>query len=207
MIRFDSFIQSLQKAVTDASDVVNKKNLEIFDLYFTDGEAESVLRNSLDDALEHVNKMLDAKGRTNASVLQNAMKAFKAAKESLEGGGLSDEKSITPKSLKPVTITVQFPENTASGVVMRDVAIPLITLVPIRMPSIEEVRFKSNFNFQLVDDDIQIEFGANKGHQLDAFDANTDGSMEIVLRPAESTDGLRKLIEGYEKALRAQIPG
>jgi len=31
--------------------------------------------------------------------------------------------------------------------------------------------------------------------------------LEIVLKPGETTEGMKDIIEGYEKVLRAQIPG
>lgn len=207
MIRFDSFIQSLQKAVTDASEAVNQKNLDILNIYFTDADAESSIRGSLDDALDHLNKILDSKGRPTTTTLKNAMNAFRAAKQGLSGEEDKSERPVHPRALHPVTVTVQFPENTASGIVMREVAVPLLTLVPIRMPTIEEVRFTSNFNMHVVEDDIQIEFNPVRSEGMVDNNVQNDGRLEVILKPGETPEGLTKLIEGYERALRAQIPG
>ena len=36
---------------------------------------------------------------------------------------------------------------------------------------------------------------------------NATASLELIIKPQEKTEGLNKLIEGYEKILRSQIPG
>lgn len=101
---------------------------------------------------------------------------------------------------------------------MSDVRVPLITLVPVIMTQISEVRLRSDLVVQIEGDDVVVSFpvgcsassnddNATTMENMYEPEAGTVASLEITLTPNTGTAGLKKLIEGYERILRAQIPG
>ncbi|MCB0707761.1 MAG: DUF2589 domain-containing protein [Saprospiraceae bacterium] len=111
--------------------------------------------------------------------------------------------------LKPKTVTIQYPNVTAKGVEVHDVQVPIIAIAPVSMSKISEVKVTTTLELSLEDDALMISFPSKK--QEDNKDEPTPNcgfsTIEITLNPMTPPDGLRKIIEGYEKALRAQIPG
>jgi dsDNA-binding SOS-regulon protein len=116
---------------------------------------------------------------------------------------------------KAKTITLQFPQANESGKIkMLDVEVPLITLVPIATSQIEEMKFETDLNLHLVGEknELQVSFGSEPSTSKNKTNSDSRstplvGHIEITIKPGETSEGLKRLIEGYEKLLRAQIPG
>ena len=115
---------------------------------------------------------------------------------------------------RPKTAVIQCPKHTDDGVVMQNVRMPLITIAPVTMSQIDKVTLNVNLEMQLNGDEVNVGFRTPGIHKKE--DANDDQSaaeditlaqVEIILRPHDGPEGLNILIEGYEKALRAQMPG
>lgn len=119
---------------------------------------------------------------------------------------------VTDDGLRPKMTTIQYPQKTASGVVMSDVRVPLITLVPLSMTQISEVKLRTELEIQVEDEGLLVSFPAPQSGTPDDQEDESHGSsrpiatLEITLTPHHGTEGLRKIVEGYEKVLRAQIP-
>jgi hypothetical protein len=107
-------------------------------------------------------------------------------------------------TLKPKTVTLQYPKITSKGSEIHDVIVPLISLVPISLTEIANVTFKTDLEVQMIGDDLSISFPSKtKANEEDKHLA----TLEVNIDKATTPEGLKKLIEGYDKALRAQIPG
>lgn len=116
-------------------------------------------------------------------------------------------------SLQAKSICIQYPHQTADGKTeMVDVDVPLVTLIPISFPQIEELKLKANFDLQVINNELQISFSSEAPKKRRWFCSKSDsgeegsGLLEITLKPSEGPEGLKRIIEGYEKVLRAQIP-
>ena len=59
---------------------------------------------------------------------------------------------------------------------------------------------------EIVDDELQLNF-TDRNRRFGKKSKTTRGTLEITISPQESSDGLKLLIEGYETALKSQIPG
>ncbi|SHO58655.1 DUF2589 domain-containing protein [Vibrio quintilis] len=121
----------------------------------------------------------------------------------------------TPPALRPKTCAMQFPGRSAEGVETVTVKVPLLALVPISSPRITEVKFSADLEISTdKDDKLMVSFPSPKKNSLltAKSPANTtpkqgNAQVEITLTGHEPPEGLKKLIEGYERALRSQIPG
>ncbi|TSE07265.1 MULTISPECIES: DUF2589 domain-containing protein [Aquimarina] len=205
MINFDQFIKAINDATLSANSALMDENLKVIDRYFESSGGTELITGSLDDALHAAKKILRKK-RPTKEELEEAMQTFADAKEALQDDkGIS--KTKTSNALKPKTVVVQYPEQTSSGVVMKNVHVPLIALIPISSSQISEVRFKTNLEILVENDDLKVSFPTKD------TEANTENntqlqtsSLEIIMQPQKSPEGLKSLIQGYEKVLRAQIP-
>lgn len=114
-------------------------------------------------------------------------------------------------SLRPITVAMQFPSRTPDGVKVVDAEIPLLTLCPVSAPKITEVKFTTELEVSSGEDDkLMVSFPSPKKAGMfskEAPPSDANAKVEITLTGGEPPEGLKKLIEGYERALRAQIPG
>lgn len=120
------------------------------------------------------------------------------------------------KTLKAKSICLEYPTQTANGMSTTHVDVPLVTLVPVTFPQIEKVKFTAQFDVMEVNNELQIHFNTEtvrKKRRWTLFgrthieeDSINSGKLEITIVPSQGPEGVRKVIEGYEKALRSQIP-
>ena len=111
---------------------------------------------------------------------------------------------------RPKMVAMAFPSQGADGVTSTIVNVPLITLCPISSPRIKDVKFSADLEVTADDsDELYVAFRSPQvtgGEHIITKDS-TNTRIEISLVGHEPPEGLQKIIEGYEKALRAQIPG
>ncbi|MGH1339716.1 MAG: DUF2589 domain-containing protein [Aureispira sp.] len=127
--------------------------------------------------------------------------------------------SVNGKSeLVPKTVTLTYPETQSFSestdkdikedyvVKVAPITVPLITIVPLSMNKIEKATLTAEFDIELVNDEVQLNFVTKKRRSFFSKSSNvTPSKLEIVLSPEESSEGLRLLVEGYEDFLRKQI--
>lgn len=125
-----------------------------------------------------------------------------------------DEETGETTVLRPKTCAMEFPSRTADGINMVTVQVPIVAICPISSPRITEVKFSSELEISSTEDDkLMVAFPILKNQQEGTADQpalsskTTNASLEITLTGNEPPEGLKKLIDGYERALRAQIPG
>lgn len=115
--------------------------------------------------------------------------------------------SLVPKTVRvnyPVTFDFATPDNDKEyKTVSTPVEVPLLTLIPISNYNIEKATFNANFKFNVIDDQVMIDFSKDPVKEGDI--SNSFGKLEIVLAPQQTPEGLRSLIESYENFLKRQI--
>ena len=117
---------------------------------------------------------------------------------------------------RPKMVAMAFPSQGSDGVESTIVNVPKITLSPISSPRIKDVKFSANLEVTTEENDgkegneeLKVAFRPPQvtgGENMVTKDS-TNTHIEINLVGHEPPEGLQKIIEGYEKALRAQIPG
>jgi len=116
--------------------------------------------------------------------------------------------AIQSKSLVPKTIVLEYPTLEADGKVkVTEVHVPLITMVPLSMSHIEKATLTADFEMNIVDGELQLDFvnRSNEGGFMKKSSKSTRGTLEIVISPQESSEGLKLIVEGYEAILKRQI--
>lgn len=117
---------------------------------------------------------------------------------------------ITKTNLTPKIVILEYPSVKSNGTEfvteIKEVHVPLITLVPLRMSKIEKAVLTVDLDMEIEKGDIEVNF-ASKKHDGGLFrkSKKTSAKLEIIISPQESTDGLKLLVEGYESILKRQI--
>lgn len=149
----------------------------------------------------------DAALSANQALMDENLKMLEKYFEPLEPTGYID---LRPSgSLRPRTVVVQFPTPTQDGMVTREVEVPLISLIPVSMSEIAELKLKTNIEVFVDGEDLQVGFPSRSAMakpETAAADGGNVSTLEITIRPRDGSQGLTTLIEGYERALRAQMP-
>lgn len=111
------------------------------------------------------------------------------------------------KALVPKTVTLEYPALDQNlETVIRKVEVPLITLVPLTTTRIEKATLTADFEMELADGQVQLDFSSKPSRGLFRNSKSTIGRLEIIITPQDTPDGLNTVIEAYERALKAQIP-
>lgn len=213
MIPFRGFIRAIHDAVLSANDTLMRKNLKLLEQYFEDSQETARIKEALQKATEIADKLGEAPTKEQ---LEDAKKAFQDVKNALSydvKDADSTDFILNTQTLTPRTVKIQYPDQTDNGMVIRDVNVPLITMVPLSMSQVTMVRFKTKLEMQEVDGQLRVSFPlttslshSEQGETNPTVDTSNLGELEIVIEPNNESSGLRKIVEGYEKALRAQIP-
>lgn len=109
------------------------------------------------------------------------------------------------------TITIDYPSKDVNGKDEKtDIQVPLITLVPVTPSTIDELRFTTSLDIALNNDELMVSFSPKIESQKEILSGKnktkTTAELELIIKPHQPSEGLTKLIEGYEKTLRQQIP-
>ncbi len=182
MIALDDFVAAIQAAVVQAGDQVRKRNIEIFAEFF-----------------EHPEDLAGWLSNDNTGIAQES------------GDGAEPPADETPRPLVPKTVAMEFPRETKDGPVSHTVHVPLIALVPHQGLLISELR--ARFTMEVMIDEEKGPLIKVSPKRQQSKDTETDElhedivTVEILITDEGPPKGLAEVVFGYERALRAEIPG
>lgn len=200
MIKFEALMHTIQKSIHSAAQAVESEGFKHIDKFF-----DEVPSSKQKEAHERQDKLNEAHEALRNKDPEKADSLIKELQSGPSASPLAPEESST---YRPKMVAMAFPKQGKDGVVESTIVnVPLITLCPISSPRINEVKFSTDLEVTADDrDELYIAFRPQiKGSGGGGDTSNTH--IEISLRGSEPPEGLQKVIEGYEKALRAQIPG
>ncbi|RKR83709.1 uncharacterized protein DUF2589 [Mucilaginibacter gracilis] len=122
--------------------------------------------------------------------------------EAPKPAGTDSKHTLIPKS-----VILEYPHLTSNGEVENlEVAVPLITLVPLSMSKVEKAFLTAHFEMEIVDDEVQLHFSDKGSTGLFNKKPKTAwGKIELTFSPQETPEGFKLLIAGYEDILKRQI--
>lgn len=145
---------------------------------------------------------------TNAAEIANARLANSEDQVINDFFNKNEETGEFTAKTVPINYPVMNPDGKTDKI---KIDVPLITIVPISAATIEELKFTTNLDMAIEKDELLVSFSKQsfieKGLGINKHKKQASALLELVIKPQDQTEGLSKLIEGYEKSLRAQIPG
>jgi len=199
MIRFQALMHAVQQSIHSAAQAVESAGFKHIDKFF-----DEVIDENSAERQAKSKKLNDAHEALNNGDADKANALLKEVNETPENE--SDENII----YRPKMVAMAFPSQGDDGVDSTIVNVPLITLCPISSPRIKDVKFTADMEVTADDsDELFVAFRPPQvtGGENSIVKDSTNTRIEISLVGHEPPEGLQKIIEGYEKALRAQIPG
>lgn len=198
MIRFQALMHAVHQSIHSAAQAVEQAGIKHIDKFFDKVVSESSEQKQI--LSEELSAAIESGDKTTANNVLEQIKALD-----------SDEHTAEQESTyRPKMVAMAFPSQNSDGVDSTIVNVPLITLCPISSPRIKDVKFSADL--EVTADNNDELFVAFRAPQLSGGDNavikdTTNTHIEISLIGHEPPEGLQKIVEGYEKALRAQIPG
>lgn len=206
MITLEELVTVVHRCALSASDALRRKNLEIIDIYFERAPTSAEV-----DALSKANAALEEMATANS--LKSVQAKIAEVKAALEAAAHRADDTKTD-TLRPKMVGIEYPKETIDGPASHVVYVPLISLAPMSMGELTELRFSTELELNVVEDKLQIGFPAPPASTPDDGEGDGDSeeiraraTLEIVIKGSKPPEGWTKVIEGYDRALRAQIPG
>lgn len=208
MIGLDDFVKAIHDAVLAANNSLSQRNIDLFNEYFEDSGQAAAMQESVDSALKATQDILNNPRPGRDSYL-NLKKSLEDTSRALGGASTGDSKNMkafNSQTFVPKTVTLEYAAITEEGVKPHYVNVPLITLIPMPSTQIAQARFKTQLEVQEEDGKLMIGFPGKTQSTLESGATHYFTEFEVVLEPKQETEGLKKVVEGYEKILRAQMP-
>ncbi|MCE2029318.1 DUF2589 domain-containing protein [Sessilibacter corallicola] len=178
MIKFESLVRAIHKSINDAAKSVEADGIRHLEKFFYQVDEKG--EPIPDEADDH----------TDGSQHQ-PVREFKT-------GG----------RYQPKTVSMEFPVRKEDSVEIVEVEVPLIVLSPISTPKVTQAKFTAEMNVSSdKEGNIQVDFAKSQKSWLKSGEPVGNTRIELTIEASESPEGLQKVIDGYERALRAQIPG
>lgn len=221
MINLEEFVQSIHIATAAAGEALIQKNLDLIDRFFDEVDEEEA-----GHAIAH----MASAGRSDAQVESDAYSPRSRKRSSSQSRQSpqrrrSDDNSgdyddhdgndiyDDIKLLKPKMVAMQYPIVTKDGPGIQTVNVPLISLVPLSQVQLKEMNFSTELELSVNGDALQVSFPKRtlKSQEMAEEGANMGNGgkakLEVKICATETPDGLKYIVDGYERALRAQVPG
>ena len=190
MINFEALVKAIHKSINDAAKSVEADGVRHLNKFFyeVDEKGEAIENGQVTKPEEDDDKKDQADN--NKPAQQFLVRDFESGKK-----------------YRPKTVLMEFPSRTANGIETVEVEVPLIVLSTISTPKVSHAKFTADLEVSTDEDgNLKVGFVENKGGFFKSKE-NANTHIEVTIEAAESPEGLQKVISGYERALRAQIPG
>lgn len=216
MFTLKTFIQSIQEAVLNANDALMDRNLDLLNKYFEKDIDDQEVQYKMDQALKAAEEVMNPDTKVSKRSFKDAIDSIKDLKNVLSESD-SVEQALAEGDIRPKTVILNYPTTDTDGSVkMKEVHVPLITLIPVIFSKVEELRLQADLELNLVDDEVQVSLGkfsgrknaspSGEGEEAGSNSGRSIGSVDILLKPQEASDGMQQIIDAYEKVLKAQLP-
>ena len=108
----------------------------------------------------------------------------------------------------PKSVTLEYPHLNSDGNIENlEIAVPLITLVPLSTTQVDKAVLSASFEMEVIDGELQLHFSDrhSKGGMFNKKPKTAWGRMEFTFSPQETAEGFKILVAGYEDILKRQI--
>ena len=178
MIRFTDLVNGIQSAITGAVRGVEGQQLEaLFDFFHTGSEEQPRYENV----------------------------GFSQGGDGGGSGVGGDTRFLSPK-----LVEMRFARETAEGPQSHSVFVPLISLVPMNELQIESLDLEMDVELVNHEDEMLVNFPQTRRNFLNRENAGqaakANAKIKLHVTAGPRPPGVDIVMQGYERALKAQIP-
>ncbi|PHS08209.1 MAG: hypothetical protein COA78_12975 [Blastopirellula sp.] len=221
MLLLTELVEVVNRAAIAAADTVRDKNMAVIEDFFEysdelEDETPDVLLK-LESKIEELEAIVETmKEGPDRDKIKQRIDQLNEERERYINSGSGNGNSGTPPGvgppMRPKMVAITYPKETIDGPASHIVLVPLIALTPMSMATLSKLTFRTDLDIhQSEDGELKISFPEGKIKMAEGNSENTyrtsTATLEITLDGTPPSQGMKKLIEGYERALRAQIPG
>ncbi len=218
MISLESFVTAVKSAVHQAAHIAREQNLQMVYRFFEVREPRPPEPPPAPPP--------SGRDRPQDGVPLAARKARLAGDDGDRGGGrppgAPPGEPEGPPLLTPRMVAFEYPIDTPDGPALHTAYAPLVSLTGMQAMEIAEFRMVLKIHVTEDGETLSIAFpgapktggagrgrGPGRGSEADAPPApdTESGTIEIVLKSVDPPSGFYEIIRGYDRALRANIPG
>ncbi len=155
-----------------------------------------------------VSAIHDAIGQASDSLMERNAGLLNQYFEEAEPapGARAETVAVAGRKLVAKTVTLEYPTVQPDLTVRLDeVKVPLITLVPLTTTRIEKAVLTTEFEMEVVDEEVRLNFRKPGGLGSLGRSNPTFGRLEVTFSPQEPTEGLTLVVEAFESTLKAQL--
>lgn len=199
MINLEEFVHSIHVATASAGEALIEKNLSLLERFFEPADED-------DDGIAHMANI----SQSDRQVESSAPNRTNSNENNANSFSIHDDDIPI---LKPRMVAMQYPTVTKQGPAVQTVNVPLITLIPLSQVELKEMHFSTELDLSVSGESLQVSFPKRT---LKSQEINEEGGkvgnggkahLEVKIAAMETPDGLKYIVDGYERALRAQVPG
>lgn len=158
----------------------------------------TVIQSAVDQAMETVS-------RNNINTLMGYFHQSKSSNGVQDIDDLEDVEYLIPK-----TVDMKYPIMTQNGPSTHFVSVPLITLTPAPTLQLDDVKIEMDLEVMEDNGEVMVGFPQSKkgGFLRSSSDSSStpNAKITITIKADNKSSGVQAIVEGYNKALRAQIP-
>lgn len=158
----------------------------------------TVIQGAVDQAMETVS-------RNNINTLMGYFHQSKSSNGVQDIDDLEDVEYLIPK-----TVDMKYPIMTQDGPSTQFVSVPLITLTPAPTLQLDDVKIEMDLEVMEDNGEVMVGFPQPKkgGFLRSSSDSGStpNAKITITIKADNKSSGVQAIVEGYNKALRAQIP-
>lgn len=204
MLSFKQFVLSIYDAILTANEALQDRYLEMLNKYFEpeDGSppgSGSGGTGGTGSGTGGTGSGTGGTGGTSSGTGTGGTGSSGVGGSGAMGSGGAIQNDIP---LLAKTILLKYPYVTDDGIKDVDIQVPVLTVVPLALSQIDQMKLVTDFQMTIVNGELEISFPTSSSGSSTA-----NSQMEITFGPAEVPDGVKIILEGYDRLLRAQIPG
>ncbi|WP_417319517.1 DUF2589 domain-containing protein [Emcibacter sp.] len=192
MISLDNLIQAVQKSAEAAAKSIMDRNLALLGHFFEEVPVEEE----------------DDDGGRNGRGGRGGRNGRGGGKKGSDDDGDDDGYS---HYLHPRMVAMKFAKMTPDGPQDHLVHVPLISIAPFSSLQLDTMEFQIEMDIHEEEGEVQVSFPMKKKGFFPSKDSSApSGSraqVKITMKGFDRPKGLDVIIEGFDKSLRAQIPG
>lgn len=213
MLKFEDLVLAIRQGAEQASAVMDAQWHKTLDNFFDaigeyDPDDPKHRSGASEEDFITYQRMLESRRDGEASG------AASRVRKRRDGQEIDEDDRAPVIEYRPKMVALSYPSENPNDLTERSVLVPLISVVPVSNLRLEELEMEMEVEITLdQDENLSVGFIKKEEKKRDVISekqAETDiynAKIKMKFGAGDLPDGVQMVLEGYDKAMRAQIPG